>query len=54
MAVEGENEIKNKFRNQKMNLREVDMKHGCLVVFIRQYSAEIWGFSVDLDLASVL
>jgi hypothetical protein len=26
-----------------MNLREVTMKYGCLVVFIRHYSAEILG-----------
>jgi len=33
-----------------MNLREVTMKYGCLVVFIRHDSAEIWGFRCVLKL----
>jgi len=31
-----------------MNLREVTMKYGGLVVFIRHDSAEIWGFGYGL------
>jgi hypothetical protein len=34
----------------EMNLREVIMKYGCLVVFIRHDSAEIWGFWYGLTL----
>jgi len=33
-----------------MNLLEVTMKYGCLVVFIRYDSAEIWGFRYGLTL----
>jgi len=33
-----------------MNLREVTMKYGRLVVFIRHDSAEIWGFRYELTL----
>jgi hypothetical protein len=44
MAVGGEDERKKYFRDRKMNLREVDMKYGRLVVFIRHDYAEIWGF----------
>ena len=33
-----------------MNLRKAAMKYGCLVVFIRQDSAAIWGFSYGLTL----
>jgi hypothetical protein len=33
-----------------MNLREVTMKHGCLVVFIRHDSAETWGLKCGLTL----
>jgi hypothetical protein len=33
-----------------MNLREVSMRNGRLVVFIRQDSAEIWGFMYRLTL----
>ena len=33
-----------------MNLREVTMKYGNLVVFIRRDSAEIWGFRYGLTL----
>jgi hypothetical protein len=33
-----------------MNLREVTMKFGRLVVFIRHDSAEIWGFRYGLAL----
>ena len=33
-----------------MNLREVTMKYGCLVVFIRGDFAEIWGFRYGLTL----
>jgi len=31
-----------------MNLREVSMKYGRLVVFIRHDSAEIWGYRYGL------
>ena len=31
-----------------MNLREVAMKYGRLVVFIHHHSAEIWGFRYGL------
>ena len=33
-----------------MNLLYVTMKYGCLVVFIRYDSAEIWGFRYGLTL----
>jgi hypothetical protein len=33
-----------------MNLREVNMKYGRLVVFIRRDYAEIWGFRYGLTL----
>jgi hypothetical protein len=33
-----------------MNLRKIIMKYGCLVVFIRHDSAEIWGFWYGLTL----
>ena len=33
-----------------MNLREVTMKYGGLVVFIRHDSAEIWGFRYGLTI----
>jgi hypothetical protein len=33
-----------------MNLREVNMKHGRLVVFIRHDYAEIWGFGYGVTL----
>ena len=33
-----------------MNLREVTMKYGRLVVFMRNDSAEIWGFRYGLTL----
>jgi mevalonate kinase len=33
-----------------MNLREVTMKYGRLIVFIRNDSAEIWGFRYRLTL----
>jgi hypothetical protein len=35
----------------KMNLSEVNMKPGLLVVFIRHDFAEIWGFRYGLKLA---
>ena len=35
-----------------MNLREVTMKYGRLVVFIRHDSAEKWGFRYGLILAA--
>ena len=35
-----------------MNLREVYMKYGFLVVFIRHDSAEIWGFKYGLTLGN--
>jgi hypothetical protein len=41
MAVGGEDASKKVFLDRKMHLREVAMKHGCLVVFIRQDSVEI-------------
>jgi hypothetical protein len=50
MAVGGQDERKKYFRDRKMNLREVHMKYGRLVVFIRHDSAEIWGFSCGLSL----
>jgi hypothetical protein len=34
----------------KMNLREINMKYGAMVVFIRHDSAEIWGFKYGLTL----
>jgi hypothetical protein len=34
-----------------MNLRKVNKKYGCLVVFIHHDSAEIWGFWYGLKLA---
>ena len=34
----------------KMNLREINMKYGAMVVFIRHDSAEIWGFRYELTL----
>jgi hypothetical protein len=34
-----------------MNLRNVTMKYGRLVVFIRHDSAEIWGFRYGLTLS---
>jgi hypothetical protein len=37
-------------RDCKMNLREVSIKYGRLVVFIRHNSAEIWGFRYGLVL----
>ena len=33
-----------------MNLREVNIKYGNLVVFIRHDSADIWGFRCGLTL----
>jgi putative effector of murein hydrolase LrgA (UPF0299 family) len=33
-----------------MNLLQVPMKYGVLVVFIRHDSAEIWGFRYELKL----
>jgi|AntAceMinimDraft_5_1070358.scaffolds.fasta_scaffold101135_2 hypothetical protein len=36
--------------DQKTNLREVYMKYGGLVVFIRHHSAEIWEFRYGLTL----
>jgi len=33
-----------------MNLREVNMEYGGLVVFMRRASAEIWGFRYGLAL----
>jgi hypothetical protein len=37
-----------------MNLRDVTMKHGRLVVFVRQDSAEIWGLGMDSHLSLVV
>jgi hypothetical protein len=50
MAVGGEDERKKHFRDRKMNLCEVNMKYGRLVVFIRRDSAEIWGCRYGLTL----
>jgi hypothetical protein len=36
------------FRDRKNNLREVNMKYGRVVVFIRHDAAEIWGFRYGL------
>ena len=36
------------FSRPKVNLREVNMNYGCLVVFICHDSAEIWGFRYGL------
>jgi hypothetical protein len=44
MAVGGKDGSKKILLRPKMNLREVTMKYGCSVVFIRHDSAEIWGF----------
>jgi hypothetical protein len=49
VAVGGADESKNILR-PKMNLREVHMKYGRLVIFIRHDSAEIWGFGYGLIL----
>jgi hypothetical protein len=38
------------FWNRKMNLRSATMKYVRLVVFMRQESAEIWGFRYGLIL----
>jgi hypothetical protein len=50
LAVEGEDERKEYFKDRKMYLREVTMKYNRLVVFIRRYSAVIWGFRYGLIL----
>jgi len=39
------------FQDRKINLREITMKYGVLVVFIRHDSAEIWGFRYGITLA---
>ena len=39
-----------KTRDLKINLHEVSLKYGRLVVFIRHNSAEIWGFRYGLTL----
>jgi hypothetical protein len=49
-AVGGEDERKKYFPDRKMDLREVNMKNGDLVVFIRHDSPEIWGFRYGLTL----
>jgi hypothetical protein len=33
-----------------MNMQKVTMKYGCLAVFIRHDSAEIWGFRYVLTI----
>ena len=38
------------FLRPELNLREVIVKYGRLVVFIRHNSAEIWGFRYGLTL----
>jgi hypothetical protein len=50
MAVGGEDDGKKYFQDRKMNLREINKKYGCLAVFIRHDSAEIWGFRYGLTL----
>jgi hypothetical protein len=50
MAVGDEDERKKHFRDRKLNLPEVSKIYGCLVVFIRHDSAEIWGFRYGLTL----
>jgi hypothetical protein len=53
MALSWQLEVKTKAINilrPKMNLREVTMKYGSLVIFIRHDSAEIWGFGYGLTL----
>jgi hypothetical protein len=42
--------FKKYYRDQKVNFREVSMKHGCWVDFIFHDSAEIWGFRYGLTL----
>jgi hypothetical protein len=41
---------KNIFKTEKIYLREVTMKYNRLVVFIRRYSAEKWGFRYGIIL----
>jgi hypothetical protein len=50
MRVGGGDGSKKYLQGQKMNLREVTMIYGLLVVFIRHGSAEIWGFRYGLAL----
>jgi hypothetical protein len=50
MAVGGEDERKIYFRDRKMNLREVTIKFGRLLGFMRHDSAEIWGLGMDSHL----
>ena len=50
MTVEGEDERKNNSRYREMNMREVNMKYGRSVVFIRRDSARIWGFKYGLSI----
>jgi hypothetical protein len=50
MKVGGEDESKKYFWDREVNLRDVNTKYGCLVVFIRHDSAEIWGFRYGLTL----
>jgi|AntAceMinimDraft_5_1070358.scaffolds.fasta_scaffold54346_2 hypothetical protein len=50
MNVGDEDERKNKNLRPKMNLREVTMKYGRLVVFVRKDSAEILEFRYGLTL----
>jgi len=49
MTVGGEDERK-LFLDRKMNLIEVTLKCGRLIVFILRDSAEIWGFRYRLTL----
>ena len=49
MKVGGEDEIKY-FLDWKLNLLELSMKYGRLVVFIRHDYAEIWGFRYGFTL----
>jgi hypothetical protein len=51
MAVGGGDDSKNILRPE-INLREVTMKYGHLVVLIRHDSALIWGFRYGLKLVT--
>ena len=50
MIVGGEDESENYFLDRKIILSDFAMKYGCYFVFIRNDSAEIWGFRYGLPL----
>jgi nitrate reductase gamma subunit len=50
MTVEGEDESTQCFRDRIMNVLEIPMKYGLLVVFIRHDCAEVLGFWYGLTL----